>query len=269
MKYHPNFSLKVKKWEKCIITYFIFENFFRLFIEEVAKVKFGTNYWKKLTINKKIQEKIDKRREEESSKRWLSIRGDSDLFYTDLIDLKTIISSNWKIFKDYFPKEIWITSKLEDLYDLRNKIAHNSYLNDDEQNTLKALIINIHSQLGSRPKYRTIPEPKREEIEPVDFNDENFFIIEGETESKLLKIDFELVNNYLEMLDKDKIANENISDILHSIHNKIWVISRQETLGQDDLLNFKKLCVILLKFMKNKDDRIKRRVLDVLEDLTK
>ncbi len=94
MKYHPNFSLKVKKWEKCIITYFIFENFFRLFIEEVAKVKFGTNYWKKLTINKKIQEKIDKRREEESSKRWLSIRGDSDLFYTDLIDLKTIISSN-------------------------------------------------------------------------------------------------------------------------------------------------------------------------------
>lgn len=261
--------LKGKEMVEAYYNLFIFENFFRLFIENVAKVKFGLNYWKKLNMNKKIQDKINDRKEEERIKRWLSIRGDSDLFYADLIDLKTIISSNWEIFKEYFPKEVWITSKLEDLYDLRNKIAHNSYLNNDEQNTLKILLTNIYSQLGSKQKYRTILEPRREEIEPVDFNEEDYLLIEDEFEPKLIKIDFELVNNYLEMLDQDKIAYENISDILHSIHDKIWIVSRQETLNEEDLLNFKKLCKILLKFMKNKDDRIKRRVLGVLEDLTR
>ncbi len=112
---------------------FVFENFLRLFIEQIAKDEFGTNFWKKLTINKKINEKIKERKDNEKNKKWMSIRGDSDLFYTDLLDLKTIISSNWSLFRHLFLKEQWLTSKLEELYDLRNKVVYNSYLGWNEQ----------------------------------------------------------------------------------------------------------------------------------------
>lgn len=47
----------------------------------------------------------------------------------------------------YFPKETWIISKLEDLYDLRVKVAHNSYLDQHEQNTLTTIIDAIYRQL--------------------------------------------------------------------------------------------------------------------------
>jgi len=265
------FFIKGKEMTEAYYNLFIFENYFRSFIEILAKNEFGSKFWKKLIINKKIQEKIDERKLEERSKRWLSIRGDSAIFYTDLIELKTIISSNWDIFKEYFPKEVWIISKLEDLYDLRNKIAHNSYLNNDEQNTLKALITNIYSQLRSKQKFRSFILHRREELESFEYDDDDDYYLEFEedTEPVVIKIDFKLVKRYLEMLDEDEVPYEDFSDILHSIHNQVWKVSQLEDIKQEDLLNFKNLCEVLLNFMKNKDDYIRRRALDVLEDLIK
>ena len=138
--------------------FFIFENILRLFIEKIAMNDLGTNFCDKMSLNKKFKENIKERKENEKNKKWMSVRGDSDLFYTDLLDLKTIVSSNWSLFRHLFPKELWLTSKLEDLYDLHNKVSHNSYLNRNEQQTLDTYITNIYSQLGVDLKYKTFRE---------------------------------------------------------------------------------------------------------------
>jgi len=140
----------VKRGNEMTEAYFnlyLIENFLRIFIEKVALAIYGENYSDHLRIGSKINKKIKDRKKEHLTKQWLSFRGDSDLFYTDLIDLKTIISSNYKLFDNYFPKETWIISKLEELYDLRKMVAHNSYLDHHEQNTLDSMINSIYRQL--------------------------------------------------------------------------------------------------------------------------
>ncbi|GAH75501.1 unnamed protein product, partial [marine sediment metagenome] len=154
-KFPSEFIDKGNEMSEIYYNIFIFENFLRTFIEKIAKDEFGTNFWKKLSVNKKINEKIKKRKDDEKNKKWISIRGDSDLFYTDLLDLKTIISNNWSLFRHLFPKEQWLTSKLEELYDLRNKVAHNSYLDLNEQQTVDTYITNIYSQLNIGLEYKS------------------------------------------------------------------------------------------------------------------
>lgn len=158
---------------------YLIENFLRIFIEEVAITNYGENFSDKLRIGSKINKKIKDRKKEELKKQWLSLRGDSDLFYTDLIDLKTIISSNYGLFNKYFPKESWITSKLEELYDLRKKVAHNSYLDQHEQNTLDLMINSIYRQLKVDFKFEVKKElmiKKQDILKPysgsiLDFHD--------------------------------------------------------------------------------------------------
>ncbi|MFW9970595.1 MAG: Swt1 family HEPN domain-containing protein [Candidatus Odinarchaeota archaeon] len=132
---------------------FIFENRLRDFIEEVSIKSYGNNYWKELKINKRIGTQIKNRKKDENLYKWLPIRGDSDIYYTDFDDLRVIISSNWKIFQPYFPKENWIIIYLEDLYKIRNKIAHNIPIEEDERNTVKTLLNNIYSRLEIDLKY--------------------------------------------------------------------------------------------------------------------
>jgi len=265
---NSEFFKKGKEMTQIYYNIFIFENFIRNFIENVAKKNYGSNFWDKLKIKKDIKKKIDDRKIAENENKWLSLRGDSNLFYIDFDDLRKIINSNWIIFEKYFPDEPWITTYLKDLYKLRNRLAHNSYLNSSEQNTVETLIINIYSQLNANLKYENLFEVKLEKLEYSEMDDEYLDEPEEEYDPSLYKIDFELVNNYLEMLDKGEIAYENIRDILNSIQNQISKIRRQEVLNQDDLINIINLCEILYKFMKNNDDNMKRRVLDVLENLT-
>jgi len=138
---------------KSYFNLYLIENFLRIFIEETAKSIYNEDYWDELTIRKEVKRKINERREEERKNKWLSLRGDSNIFYTDFEDLKKIISSNWELFKNNFPKEVWITSRLEDLYKLRNRIAHNSYLNENDQKTIETYVNHIYSQLSTKQRY--------------------------------------------------------------------------------------------------------------------
>lgn len=123
----------------------------RLFIEKVAKDKYGENYFSSLTITRSLQRIIEERMKNAESQKWLSVRG-TELFYLDFKDLGAVIDNNWDIFKDYFPSQDFIIPKLNDMVECRNKIAHNSYVSDIERNLMKTYYNVILKQIADSMK---------------------------------------------------------------------------------------------------------------------
>lgn len=127
------------------------ENSLRLFIEKVAKEKYGDSYFESLNITRSLQRTIEERMQNGANQKWLSVRG-TELFYLDFKDLGAIINNNWDIFKDYFPSQDFILPKLNDMAECRNKIAHNSYINDLERNLMKTYYNVIIRQIADSMK---------------------------------------------------------------------------------------------------------------------
>lgn len=139
-------DIKEKGYEMAeIYTYlYAIENSLRLFIEKVG----GDN----LKFPTQLQRTINERKNSEKKHLWLSVRGNLDLFYLDFKDLKTIFISNWNLFKDYFPTQEFITSKIADIAECRNKVAHNSYINFEERSLIKSYYTVILSQISKSMK---------------------------------------------------------------------------------------------------------------------
>lgn len=127
------------------------ENSIRLFIEKVAKEKYGDSYFTSLNITRSLQRTIEERMQNASNQKWLSVRG-TELFYLDFKDLGAVINNNWDIFKDYFPSQDFILPKLNDMAECRNKIAHNSFINDIERNLMKTYYNVILKQISDSMK---------------------------------------------------------------------------------------------------------------------
>lgn len=125
------------------------ENYLRIFIEKTSIDAYGTNYFPELTLPKNIKGKIDGRKRNEEKNRWVSIRGNSDLFYLDFIEMSALIQNNWDLFKTFFPDQAWISSKLNELYAIRNLIAHNSYIGEHERRILQVTFRSIMMQLNA------------------------------------------------------------------------------------------------------------------------
>lgn len=123
------------------------ENSLRLFIEKIAKEKYGENYFQSLNIPRALQNTIASRQSNDASNKWMSVRG-TELFYLDFKDLGSVINNNWDIFKDYFPSQDFILPKLNDMAECRNKIAHNSYVDDIERNLMKTYYNVILKQIS-------------------------------------------------------------------------------------------------------------------------
>ncbi len=134
---------------KAYYNLYILENTLRLFIENIAKSKYGDNYWGKLNIKKGIENNIETRKDNEKRNRWVNFRGESNIFYLDFIDLRNVLISNWDIFDDYFPTQEWIANRISELYSIRNRIAHNSYiyLCEIEQQMIETYAKTIYQQL--------------------------------------------------------------------------------------------------------------------------
>jgi len=139
---------KGKEMAEVYLYLYCVENSLRLFIEDVAKKQYGDDYFTKLSIPKPIQKGIDIRKTEEASQKWLRIRGDSDLFYLDFGELGAVIQNNWELFKDHFPNQQWILSKIEEIVKCRNLVAHNSYIGSHEKEVIRVYYRSILKQIG-------------------------------------------------------------------------------------------------------------------------
>lgn len=142
---------KGKKMANAYIIVYCLENFLRDFIDRKLTDFYGSDYESKNVFSKKTRNRANDRKKEESANRWLAIRGDKILYYLDFAELPDVVTleDNWNnIFKNYFPSQDWIKSKLDELYQIRNRIAHNSYLDDNSFKTLELYYHQIISQIG-------------------------------------------------------------------------------------------------------------------------
>jgi ribonucleotide reductase alpha subunit len=126
------------------------ENTIRIFIENVCKAKYGENYFQSIVVSNSVRNSINTRKNEEQKNLWLSFRrGSSDLFYLDFSDLSAIITNNWDLFKQYFPEQAWISTKLTEMSKCRNLIAHNSYVGQHEKELMRLYYHSILKQINN------------------------------------------------------------------------------------------------------------------------
>jgi len=129
-------------------------NLRKMIIFYLAK-NYGKNWWdqripsdikddhgdKKGTRSKKIEEMGIKEHDAEDM---------HEIFYADFSDLKKIIErkDNWReVFKDIFKRK-GVLVKLDELYPLRNRIAHNRYLTKENTDTIRLHSKKLHRYLS-------------------------------------------------------------------------------------------------------------------------
>ena len=123
------------------------ENSLRLFIEKVAKDEWGEDYFSRINLNRDILSSISQRKQRESKNKWLRLRGGSEIFYLDFKDLGTIVQNNWNLFSSYFPNQGWILTKINELAECRNLVAHNSFIQSHEKDVIRVNYNSILKQL--------------------------------------------------------------------------------------------------------------------------
>jgi hypothetical protein len=128
---------------------YVVENSLRMFVEAAARNEFGTDFFQKLNVPSDIKRGLEIRKKEESKNQWISVRGDSSMFYLDFKDIATLILNNWQLFKGYFPNQGWISTKINELAECRNLVAHNSYLGKHERDVIRVNYNSIVKQISS------------------------------------------------------------------------------------------------------------------------
>lgn len=116
---------------------FLIENSLRRFIDKILRNAKGDNYIETIELNTTIRNNIKNRKNQEKKDQWIRVRGDSDIFYLDFIDIKFAIVNNWNYFKAVFPDQAWISVKLDELYKCRCLIAHNSDIGSHEIDVIR------------------------------------------------------------------------------------------------------------------------------------
>lgn len=142
---------KGKEMSEAYLYIYFVENYFRLFIEGVQR----TN---EINFPREVSKTIEKNRTNESQNKFLPLRGKSDLFYCDFVQLQQIIINNWEVFKEYFPQQDqhWLRVKIEDMYRVRNLIAHCGYISQEELHMVKSNFRMIFKQLKFSPDSRIL-----------------------------------------------------------------------------------------------------------------
>ncbi len=116
---------------------FLIENSLRRFVDKVLRDAEGDSYFATIKLSTDIHNGVRKRKAQEEKNQWIRVRGDSDIFYLDFIDIKFLIINNWKYFKAVFPDQSWISVKLDELYKCRCLIAHNSDIGSHEVDVIR------------------------------------------------------------------------------------------------------------------------------------
>lgn len=138
---------KGKEMSEVYIYLYCVENSLRLFIEKIFLNKIGSDYLTKINISVYVKKSIQIRKDAEQKNQWISIRGNSDLFYLDFKELSTLIINNWDFFKEYFPDQHWLNVKIDELGNCRNLIAHNSYVSTLERDVIRLNYNQIFKQI--------------------------------------------------------------------------------------------------------------------------
>ena len=131
-----------QKMSQLYIILHCWENSVRKFIEQTLIERIGDNWWD-LTKNKELETKYLDRKSKEEKQKWISPRGTKNpLYYLDWGDLVKIIRKNEQHFSTKIPDIKFVELRLEELERLRNIIAHNGLVPDE--NDIDRIVVHFN-----------------------------------------------------------------------------------------------------------------------------
>jgi hypothetical protein len=125
---------------------YLFENSVRSVVSAILANAYGRDWWD-LIVDPKIKRSVDIRQKAEQAHPWHSKRGQKPIHYTDIEDLKKIISMQHKVFRGVMGPsalkhaELWI----EEIERTRNVLAHNNPVSASDRKRLESYSKDWHA----------------------------------------------------------------------------------------------------------------------------
>ena len=127
---------------------FAFENEVRSLIQETLDENLSAGWWETDAVPSKVRKNADSRYETAHKDSWLEGAKSRRLEYVDFGDLSAIIIQNWDLFKDVIPSQEWLKQRFEELEKVRNFVAHNRMLLDNEFQRIYMYIADWNKLVG-------------------------------------------------------------------------------------------------------------------------
>jgi hypothetical protein len=137
-------SLQMQKYFRML---YVFENLVRDFIDSTLSEIDGENWFDKRST-KDMRDKVSSRKISEEKNQWHVGRNEHPLYYLDFSDLSLLITNHWEVFKDFFPDQGWVTSRIKESERTRNVIAHTNDLPAEEGSRLEMHLRDWIKQIG-------------------------------------------------------------------------------------------------------------------------
>lgn len=116
--------------------FYVFENSLRNVISRILQAAHGKDWWN-TSAPTEVKSKVADRKAKEDRTPWHGKRGTHEIYYADFGDLKKLITKNWKEFSGLFPKQEWITHRLDELEPPRNILAHNNPVSKQDEKRIE------------------------------------------------------------------------------------------------------------------------------------
>lgn len=126
---------------------FVFENAIRDFVSARFVEADGAD-WFAARSNADMKKKVESRKASEAKNSWHVGRNEQDIYYIDFGDLGLLIINHWDLFKDFFPNQAWVTSRVQEGERTRNVIAHTNVLAAEEGARLEIYLRDWLAQTG-------------------------------------------------------------------------------------------------------------------------
>ena len=126
---------------------YVFENLVRDFIDSTLSEIDGEKWFDKKST-KDMRDKVSSRKISEEKNQWHVGRNEHPLYYLDFSDLSLLITNHWEVFKDFFPDQGWVTSRIRESERTRNVIAHTNDLPAEEGSRLEMHLRDWIKQIG-------------------------------------------------------------------------------------------------------------------------
>lgn len=145
--FSPKIIHDANRMASIYIVFYCLENSVRSLIAERLLERRGIDWWKS-SVPKKIQESVEKLKEQEEKNRYHTQRSISLLGYTMFGNLAQIVINCWDEFSDLFPTQAWVNSRFNDLEMSRNIIMHTGTLPEIEIERIESICRDWIRQVG-------------------------------------------------------------------------------------------------------------------------
>jgi len=138
-------SLQMQKYFRLL---YVFENLVREFIDTTFKDAGDGDNWFDKRGTSDMKKKVADRKKSEQNNQWHVGRNEHPLYYLDFSDLTLLIINHWILFKDFFPDQGWVSSRIKESERTRNVIAHTNDLAAEEGARLEIHLRDWINQIG-------------------------------------------------------------------------------------------------------------------------